>query len=408
MCSLWIALGLVQSLNGSEKLEHVARNYIDELHSRSFLQDVDDFGSSCEFKVHDLIHDLALYVAREDFVAVDSHIQNIPPQARHLSVVENDSLDHYLFPKSKSLRSILFPVHGVGLASERVLDTWVSRYKYLRYLDLSDSSIKIVPNSLAKLGHLRFLDLSRNDRIKRLPNSICKLLNLQVLLLSGCTELEELPKGLGKLISLRRLIVTTKQSTLPHDEFASLNHLQSLSFHDCDNLKLMFRQQLPSIEELHFESCGSLECLPLYIFPKLQTLYINDCQMLNLSLNSPIQELRMKYLILVNYPGLLALPRWTVGIADTLETLLISDLPDLKMLPECLTTMFNLKRIYIHNCPQLLCLPSDMHRLTALEDLRIVDCPELCRKCLPQSGEYWPMISHIKGIFIEEPRGEEE
>jgi Leucine-rich repeat (LRR) protein len=298
----------------------------------------------------------------------------------------------------------------VGLASEKVLDTWILKYKYLRYLDLSDSSIKIVPNSLAKLGHLRFLDLSRNDRIKRLPNSICKLLNLQVLLLSGCTELEELPKGIGKLISLRRLIVTTKQSTLPHDEFASLKHLQSLSFHDCDNLKLMFRQQLPSIEELHFESCRSLESLPLYIFPKLQTLYINDCQMLNLSLNneSPIQKLRMKYLMLVNYSGLLALPRWTVGIADTLETLLISDFPDLKMLPECLTTMFNLKRIYIHNCPQLLCLPSDMHRLTALEDLRIVDCPELCRKCLPQSGEHWPMISHIKSIFIEEPRGEEE
>lgn len=49
-----------------------------------------------------------------------------------------------------------------------------------------------------------------------------------------------------------------------------------------------------------------------------------------------------------------------------------------------------------------------MHRLTALEDLRIIDCPELCRKCLPQSAEYLPIISHIKSAFIEEPREEED
>jgi len=49
-----------------------------------------------------------------------------------------------------------------------------------------------------------------------------------------------------------------------------------------------------------------------------------------------------------------------------------------------------------------------MHRLTALEDLRIADCPELCRKYLPQYGEYWPMISHIKNIFIKETRVEEK
>jgi len=71
-----------------------------------------------------------------------------------------------------------------------------------------------------------------------------------------------------------------------------------------------------------------------------------------------------------------------------------------------LSTMTRLKRLYILNCPQLLSLPSDMHRLTTLEDLRIGGCPELCRKCLPQSGEYWPMIAHVKTIFIEKLTGE--
>jgi len=292
MYFLWVSLGLVTSLNGSERLMNVARKYIDELHSRSFLQDFNDFGFCCEFKVHDLIHDLALYVGGENFVMIDSHIQNIPQQVRHMSVVENDSVNYALFPKSKSVRTLLFPIDGVGLESESVLDKWISRYKYLRFLDLSHSSIKSLPNSISKLEHLRFLDLSGNAKIKRLPNSICKLLSLQNLSLIGCTELEKLPKGLEKLIRLRSLLVTTKQSFLLHDEFASLNHLQTLCFYDCENLNFLFKQQLPSIEELHFGSCRSPECLPLYIFPKLQTLSISDCQMLNLSLNNenPIQK----------------------------------------------------------------------------------------------------------------------
>ncbi|KAK2416873.1 putative disease resistance protein RGA3 [Trifolium repens] len=410
MCSLWVALGLVQSLNGSEKLESMAREYIDELHSRSFLQDVNDYGSYCEFKVHDLIHDLALYFAREDFVAIDSHTQNIPQQVRHLSVIENDTLDHGLFPKSRSVRTILFPNLGVGLASVSVLDTWLSRYKYLRYLNLSDSSFETMSNSITKLEHLRFLDLSRNKKIKRLPKSICKLLNLQVLSVSGCTELEKMPKGLGKLISLQRLTITTKQSVLPQGEFERLIHLQTLSFHICDNMKFLFRQILPSIEELYFYSCRCLESIPLYIFPKLQTLYIRNCEKLNLLSNNecPMQRLRIKHLYLVGFSTHQTLPGWILYARETLETLEINCFPNLKTLPEYLTTMTCLKRLYIISCHQLLNLPSDLHRLTVLEDLRIIDCPELNRKCQPQSGEYWPMISHIKSIFFNEPEGEKK
>jgi hypothetical protein len=227
MCSLWVALGFDQYPNGSEKLESIAREYIDELHSRLFLQDVIYNGSFCNFKVHDLIHDLALYVAREDFVAVDSHTRIIPHQVRHLSIVENDSLDHDLFPKSRSVRIILFPVLGLGLENEGTLDRWVSRYKFLPYLDLSDCSIETLPNKTAKLEHLCFLDLSNNCKIKRLPNSLCKLLNLQTLLLKGCTELEMLPRGLGKMISLRQLIITMKQGTLTNNEVASLSYLRT-------------------------------------------------------------------------------------------------------------------------------------------------------------------------------------
>jgi hypothetical protein len=405
---LWIALGLVQSQNGSEQLKDIAREYLDELNSRSFLQYYDNINIPNSFKVHDLMHDLAVYVAKEECVTVDSHTRNIPEHVRHLSIVEKISANHALFPKSRSLRTILFPIEGVGLDLGTLLDTKVSRYKYLRYLDLRYSSFDNLPNSIGKLEHLRVLDLTHNLNIRRLPHSICKLHNLQVLKLTGCTELETLPQGFGLLISLRELYITTKQSVMSLTEFVNLNHLQVLVFQNCDNMKFLFSeaqaQLLTSLEILSVYSCGIVESLPLFIFPKLQTLIISDCQMINLSLynESPIQRLTMNQLYIGNLKGLLTFPGWIKGVVDTLETLQIYELPNLKTLPECLTRMTRLKRLQIFDCPQLLSLPSDLHRLTFLENLIIYDCPKLFQKYQPQLGEYWHKIAHIKNIEVEE------
>ncbi|XP_014495438.1 putative disease resistance protein RGA3 isoform X1 [Vigna radiata var. radiata] len=405
--NLWVSLGLLRSEVGSQKLENAARLYIDELHSRSFLEDFEDFGNIYYFKVHDLVHDLAQYVAKEEILVVDSGTRNIPEQVRHLSVVEN-SLRDALFPKSSRVRTILFPTDGVGVDSVALLDAWIARYKFLRILDLSDSSFETFPNSIAKLEHLRALSLENNRRIKRLPQSICKLQNLQVLTLRGCVELETLPKGFGMLISLRQLSITTKQSILSEDEFASLINLNTLSFEFCDNLMFLFRgtQQLKSLEVLIVQSCRSLESFPFHILPKLEVLFVIRCEMLNLSLNceNPIERLRMKFLHIEECPRQQTLPQWIEGAAETLQTLLISNLHSLEMLPEWLTSMTHLKMLHIVNCPQLLYLPSDMHRLGALEDLTIDGCSELCQKCEPQSGEYWSFIAHIKHLSIGETR----
>ncbi|CAK8543210.1 unnamed protein product [Lathyrus sativus] len=405
---LWIALGLVQSQNGSEQLMDIAREYIEELNSRSFLQDFKQLGYLA-FKVHDLIHDLAMYVAKEECVAVDSHTRNIPQHVRHLSVVESNSIDKALLSNLRGLRTILFPVKGVSFGSETLLDTWISKYKYLQYLDLNCFSFETLPYSIAKLEHLRVLDLSYNMNIKRLPHSICKLHNLQVLKLMGCTGLETLPKRLGWLISIRELYITTKQSVMSLIELANLNDLQVLYFYKCDNMKFLFSetQHFTFLERLIVRSCGSLESLPLFLFPKLQYLAISDCQLVNLSLynESPIPKLMMKHLYIGILTGLLTIPIWIEGVVETLETLYIFDLPDLTTLPECLTTMTRLKRLWISRCPQLLSLPSDFHHLTSLENLFIYGCPKLFKKYQPQFGEYWPMIAGMKITSITIEKG---
>ncbi|OIV92321.1 hypothetical protein TanjilG_10531 [Lupinus angustifolius] len=88
----------------------------------------------------------------------------------------------------------------------------------------------------------------------------------------------------------------------------------------------------------------------------------------------------------------------------TLRTLTVTKYcKNLEVLPEWLSTFSSLGSFGMANCPKLTFLPNDIHRLTALGYLRIEGCPKLCRKCQPQVGEYWPKISHINQIFIDEP-----
>ncbi|KAE9590722.1 putative winged helix-turn-helix DNA-binding domain, leucine-rich repeat domain, L [Lupinus albus] len=408
VASLWAALGLLPSPNKDETLIDVANQCLLELMSRSFLRKFVNFGTSYYFQIHDSVNDLTRSIAEDDYHMANTNIQKVPENVQHLSFVEDDLLGKSFTTKSIVVRTILFPSEGVGASSEAFLSMCVSRYKYLRILDLSDSTYEILPLFTGKLRHLRFLSLERNEKIERVPDSICKLYNLQVLNLVGCTKLEKLPKGLINLTSLRQLGITTRESALPENDIANLNSLEILNIESCENLESLFvGVKLPTLRTLTVTKCGSLESLPLDInhFPQLETLLVDNCEYLDLTngyddLNS---NLRLKAIRLHSLPQLLTMPSWLQESINTLQSLIIADCKNLEVLPEWLSTLSFLGSFGIINCPKLMFLPNDIHRLTALGYLRIEGCPELCRKCQPQVGEYWPKISHINQIFIDEP-----
>ncbi|KAG5578506.1 hypothetical protein H5410_058640 [Solanum commersonii] len=101
------------------------------------------------------------------------------------------------------------------------------------YLKRSSTySLDNLPNDLfIKLKHLRFLDLSWT-KIKKLPDSICLLYNLETLLLSHCSYLKELPLHMEKLINLRHLDISKgRWKTLPHpSKLKSLHVLVGAKF----------------------------------------------------------------------------------------------------------------------------------------------------------------------------------
>ena len=458
MTSLWGALGLIALPKENRTLEDVANQYLKELHSRSFLQDFQNFHTFDTFRLHDLVHDLALFVANDECLHVNSNTQSIPDNVRHLSFAESRLFGNLVIKKSVAVRTVLFPNGAEDANGEALLNTCLSKFKCLRALSLRGAIFETLPRTIAKLKHLRYLDIGENLKIKRLPESICKLQSLQVLNLSGCMELEALPKGLRKLISLRHLEFSVKQSVLPVNEIASLGSLETLGVNSCYNVESVFGGvkfpalkalyvlechsirslsldgkkfpqletlfvdqchnlesifggvKFPALKALYVQNCQSLKSLPLdgKIFPQLESFFVVECDNLDLELWKGHREeqrpkLKLKLVAFLSLSQLVALPEWLQEAANSLQCLRISNCENIETLPNWLTTMTDLKTLDIRFCSKLISLPDDIHHLTALESLRIEDCAELWKKYEPHVGEFWAKISHIKDVVIIEP-----
>ncbi|KAJ0013695.1 hypothetical protein Pint_20834 [Pistacia integerrima] len=150
---------------------------------------------------------------------------------RHVSLlckdVEQPALS--IVDNSQKLRTLLLPSEFLKNFGQ-ALETIFHKLKYLRLLDLSSSTIQVLPSSIEELKLLRYLDLSRTE-IKVLPDSICNLYNLKTLKLLGCLWLTQLPKDLGNLVNLQNLELDDmfwfKSSTLP-PRIGKLTRLQNL------------------------------------------------------------------------------------------------------------------------------------------------------------------------------------
>ncbi|KAJ6889222.1 disease resistance protein RGA3 [Populus alba x Populus x berolinensis] len=111
------------------------------------------------------------------------------------------------FPKSihkaKGLRSLL--IHTRDPSFGAALPDLFKQLTCIRSLNLSESSIKEIPNDIGKLIHLRHLNLAFCGVLESLPETTCDLCNLQSLDVTWCRSLKELAKAIGKLIKLRHL-----------------------------------------------------------------------------------------------------------------------------------------------------------------------------------------------------------
>ncbi|GAB4832216.1 hypothetical protein Ancab_040260 [Ancistrocladus abbreviatus] len=241
---MWMAQGFLVSSLENRSSEDVGEEYFLCLLNRGFFQDVitDEWGNIISCKMHDLMHDLAQKVARGEIVAVQPDARNLDERIRHLAVVEapltlsSGILESLL--KLESLRTFLRTDYmEVNMSMCRQL---VLSLRCLRVLDLGYiSGIELLPGSIGKLIHLRYLDLSWWS-IEALPDSVLKLWNLQTLNLSNCGELTRLPEDIKKLINLRHLDLEGcyDLTQLPMG-ITELKDLRSLNMRRCGSIKHM-------------------------------------------------------------------------------------------------------------------------------------------------------------------------
>jgi len=198
---LWMAENFLQCSKHSMSPEEVGEQYFNDLLSRSFFQQIFTY-NKIYFVMHDLLNDLAKYVYGEICyrLGVDK-AERVPKKTRHFSTVINPLQYGESLCDAKGLRTFVSFLGDCEMSIQEL----ISNFKFLRVLSLSSChNIKEVPDGIGNLIHLRSLDLSNTD-IETLPDSMCLLCNLLVLKLNSCLYLKELPMTFHELTNLRCL-----------------------------------------------------------------------------------------------------------------------------------------------------------------------------------------------------------
>ncbi|XVE81348.1 hypothetical protein DITRI_Ditri15bG0056500 [Diplodiscus trichospermus] len=233
---LWMVEDLVEHPKEHMKMEEVGHEYFKSLLSRSFFQQ--SSGDESSFIMHDLINDLAKFVAGEFFCQLEGNKGKcrMTKRTRHLSNIKEEyDLFHKFegLDESNHLRTFLTLSSSSWSWSSSVTDRLVHdllpKLRQLRVLSLSKyENINKLPDNIGDLKHLRYLNLSETS-IERLPESLRSMYNLQTLILFGCEMLVELPTSMGSLMNLRCLDLRGTKLTRMPSQIGKLKDLQILT-----------------------------------------------------------------------------------------------------------------------------------------------------------------------------------
>ncbi|PON31307.1 LRR domain containing protein, partial [Trema orientale] len=153
-------------------MEEHGEEYFQDLISRSFFQP-----SGREFVMHDLLHDLAIFVFGEFFLELDdTNFRDCMQKIRYLSYRGNacDPKKFEALSKAKGLRTFLSH-RPWSLHMDHLLEPLLCTGSCLRVLALCDYTITELPKSIGDLKYLRYLELDYCTELKTIPETVCNL-----------------------------------------------------------------------------------------------------------------------------------------------------------------------------------------------------------------------------------------
>ncbi|RVW93268.1 Disease resistance protein RPP8 [Vitis vinifera] len=267
-----------------ETAEDVAERYLDELIERCMVQ-----------------------VGRRNFMvghkndpvaASSSMVPIVTPMAkiRRLAIYLDEGVNRCIsseYEKSSHLRSLLFfYAKEVGMINWEQLKPVFNNFKLLRVLDLEGFKItEHLPKAIRKLVHLRYLNL-RNSKVRVLPSSIGNLvclhnLDLSFDLLDGLQR-GEIPNVIWKMEQLSHLYLPKSFTINGADKLRldSLNNLKTLRNVDARKCCIKDLVKLTNLSKLGMHSVKSYEELKVILkhpSPILNSLWLLSLQIWALS-----------------------------------------------------------------------------------------------------------------------------
>ncbi|KAK2414915.1 putative disease resistance RPP13 protein [Trifolium repens] len=415
LIKFWMAEGLLNCRGADKSEEELGNEIFSDLESISFFQN--SIWHDDAFVMHDIVNDLAKSVSGEFCMQIEgSMVDGIPERTRHirLSLQYSNSCYKLLEPicECKGLRSLIVECHSATLISNNVQHDLFSRLTCLRMLSFTGCGLSELDDEIGNLKLLRYLDLSYTG-IKSLPDTICMLYNLQTLLLKGCRILTELPSNFSKLINLRHLELPELKK-MPKN-IGKLTNLQTLNYFIVEVQNGSGIKELANMNNLHgtikITGLGNVidhaDVVMANLKDKkyLEELYMEfdgrrEDSIVEVESNVSVLEAlqpnsNLKSLTIVNYNGN-SFPNWLTGCdLPNLYSLYLYNCPELESFPRG-GLPSNLSFLAISNCPKLIGSREEwgLFQLNSLKTFAIMVDAEIVES-FPEENLLPPTLEHL-------------
>ncbi|XP_057441522.1 putative disease resistance protein RGA1 [Lotus japonicus] len=410
---LWMANGFISSRANLE-VEDVGNMIWNELYQKSFFQDMKlvDYSDVIHFKMHDLVHDLALSImGQECMVLGNTNMTDLSTSTHHVSFdsgMDVLSLHKSALKKVESLRTFYqlkvsnnvsgcIPIHCSTLRVLRTSSFNLSPLKnliHLRYLELFKLEIETLPDSIYSLRKLEILKLRSLKKLVCLPKDLTCLQDLRHLVIEDCYSLSCMFPNIGKLSRLRTLSKYIVSSEIGH----SLAELHDLKLRG--NLHIKGLENVGSLSEAQEANLMGKKDIH-----KLQLIWDKEVHSKpyatnpKLVLNALQPHSNLKNLK-IEYSAGLQLPTWMEMLTNLVSLKLYGcemcvRLPSLGKLPY-------LRRIKISEMNDVQYMDDDesddgveVKAFPSLEKLSLSGCSKLERLLKVERGENFPCLSDL-------------